>query len=134
MPFGRGLVGHSDGDVLSHAVIDAALGGAGLRDMGAHFPSSDVKLEGIDSRVLMDRTVTILQKKRWRVTYVDATILAEQPTLSPFIDQIIQSLATSLNMVAGSVNLKAKSTDGLGFIGRGEGITAMSIATLEPAE
>ena len=130
MPFGRGLVGHSDGDVLSHAVIDAALGGAGLRDMGAHFPSSDVKLEGIDSRVLMDRTVTILQKKRWRVTYVDATIVAESPPLNPYTDLMAVNIATTLGLGVVDVNVKAKTTDGLGLFGRGEGIGAMAIATL----
>ena len=134
IPFDKGLSGHSDGDVLIHAIIDALLGGAGLGDIGTHFPSSDPQYKDVASTELLQQTLDLLKNSGWRATYVDATILAEQPTLSPFIKQIAQSLATSLNMVAGSVNLKAKSTDGLGFIGRGEGITAMSIAILEPTE
>ena len=134
IPFDRGLSGHSDGDVLVHAIIDALLGGAALGDIGAHFPSSDPQYEGIASTELLRQTLDLLKDSGWRATYVDATILAERPALSPFIDRIAQSLATSLRVETGSVNLKAKTTDGLGFIGRGEGVAALSIATLEPTE
>jgi len=131
IPFDRGLAGHSDGDVLIHAVIDALLGGAGLGDMGAHFPSSDPQYEGIASSELLASTVELLSGKRWRATYVDATILAQNPVLSPHIEQIKQGLATSLGVDHDSVNVKAKTTDGLGFVGRDDGIAAMAISTLE---
>jgi 2-C-methyl-D-erythritol 2,4-cyclodiphosphate synthase len=129
-----GLSGHSDGDVLTHAVIDALLGGAGLGDIGTHFPSDDPQYEGIASTRLLDQTVRLLAAHGWQTSYVDATILAERPVLSPFMDQIKQSLATSLGVDRRLVSIKAKTTDGLGFIGRGEGVAALSIATLEPTE
>ena len=133
VPFERGLSGHSDGDVLTHAVIDALLGGGGLGDMGVHFPSSDPKYEGVASTDLLGQTVHLLAANGWQATYVDATILAERPVLSPFIDQIKQNLATHLNVDFRLLNIKAKTTDGLGFLGRGEGVAALSIVTLEPA-
>ena len=134
IPFEMGLEGHSDGDVLIHAVIDALLGGAGLGDMGAHFPSSDPGYEGVASTTLLNKTLELVKGSRWQATYVDATILAQNPVLRPYIDQIEQGLAASLGLHRSSLNLKAKTTDGLGFIGRGEGIAALSIATLEPTE
>jgi len=133
VPFERGLSGHSDGDVLTHAVIDALLGGGGLGDMGVHFPSSDPKYEGVASTHLLGQTVHLLAANGWQATYVDATILAERPVLSPFMDQIKQNLATYLNVDFRLLNIKAKTTDGLGFLGRGEGVAALSIVTLEPA-
>ena len=134
IPFDKGLSGHSDGDVLTHAVIDALLGGAGLGDIGTHFPPGDPQYEGIASTTLLQHTVKLLGSHGWQTTYVDATILAERPVLRPFIDQMAQSLATSLNSDRRLVSLKAKTTDGLGLIGRGEGVAALSIATLQPAE
>ena len=133
VPHDRGLSGHSDGDVLTHAVIDSLLGGAGLRDIGAHFPSDDPQYEGVESMSLLRTTGRLLSDHGWRATYVDATILAERPVLRPFVGQIEQSLSASLGVEQDSVNVKAKTTDGLGFTGRGEGIAALSIATLEPA-
>lgn len=134
VPFDRGLSGHSDGDALIHAVIDALLGGAGLGDIGTHFPSSDPKYEGVAGSTLLQQTLRLLAGGGWRTSYVDATILAERPILSPFIDEMAHSLATSLGVDRQQVNLKAKTTDGLGFLGRGEGVAALAIATLEPAE
>ena len=131
IPFSMGLSGHSDGDVLVHAIIDALLGGASLGDIGTHFPSTDPQYEGVASTALLGQTLLLLKSNGWRATYVDATILAERPPLHPFIDQMEQSLAMSLGLDRGSVNLKAKTTNGLGFIGRGEGVAALSIATLE---
>ena len=130
VPFDRGLVGHSDGDVLCHAVIDAIIGGTGLGDIGTYFPSSDRKWEGIDSGILVRRTITIVKKARWRVTFVDATIVAEKPEMKPFVDSITTNLATILGMDLDDVNIKSKATDGLGIFGRGEGIGAIAIATL----
>ena len=133
VPFHKGLSGHSDGDVLIHAVIDAILGGAGLGDIGTHFPSSDPQYRGIASTALLVDTVRMVAARGWRASYVDATIIAERPLLGPFISKIQRSLACSIGEGADSVNLKAKTTDGLGFTGRGEGIAALAVATLEPA-
>ena len=130
VPFDRGLVGHSDGDVLCHAVIDAIIGGASLGDIGTYFPSSDRKWEGVDSTILVRKTLTILEKARWRVTFVDATIIAEEPHIKPFVDSIETNLATILGMDQDDINIKSKATDGLGIFGRGEGIGAIAIATL----
>ena len=134
VPHFSGLKGHSDGDTLTHAVIDAALGGAGLGDIGAHFPSSDARYEGVDSMVLLDRTRDLLAESGWRVTYVDATIIAEEPRLSPFVTRMAENLSSQLGLEANLVNVKAKTTDGLGFTGRREGIAALAVATLESVE
>lgn len=134
VPHFSGLKGHSDGDTLAHAVIDAALGGAGLGDIGTHFPSSEARYEGVDSMVLLDRTRDLLTASGWRVTYVDATIIAEEPKLSSFVMQMASNLSARLGLEANSVNVKAKTTDGLGFTGRREGIAALAVATLESVE
>ena len=134
VPFERGLDGHTDGDVLIHAVIDAMLGGAGLGDIGTHFPSSDSQYKGIASSELLKQTVVAVTGSQWRTTYLDATILAERPLLSPYMTQIKQSLAALLRLEADCVNVKATTSDGLGFIGRGDGIAALAVATLERTE
>ena len=131
IPYENGLSGHSDGDVLIHAVIDALLGGVGLGDIGTHFSSDDPEYEGIASGKLLDRTVGLLAAGKWRIENVDATIMAERPRLRPYMDQMKQALASSLRLDLDALNLKAKSGDGLGFVGRGEGIAALAIATLE---
>ncbi len=134
VPFDRGLDGHTDGDVLIHAVIDAMLGGAGLGDIGTHFPSADSRYEGIASSKLLTQTVVALTESQWRTAYLDATILAERPVLSPYMARIKQSLAALLRLEADCVNVKATTSDGLGFIGRGDGIAALVVATLERTE
>ena len=134
VPHFCGLKGHSDGDTLTHAVIDAALGGAGLGDIGAHFPSSDARYKDVDSMVLLDRTRDLLAESGWRVTYVDATIIAEEPRLGPFVTRMAKNLSSQLGLEANLVNVKAKTTDGLGFTGRREGIAALAVATLESVE
>lgn len=131
VPFAKGLDGHSDGDVLTHAVIDALLGGGGLGDIGTHFPSSNPKFMGVASTTLLEETVRLVATNGWQPSYVDATVLAENPPLTVFIEQIKHSFSTHLNIDARLINIKAKTTDGLGFLGRGEGIGAMSIVTLE---
>ena len=131
VPFDRGLAAHSDGDVLIHAVIDALLGGAALGDIGAHFPSSDPENEGVASTDLLRQTCEMLARRRWRAIFVDATIIAEKPAMRPFADEIQRNLADCLGLGAESVNIKATTTDGLGLIGRGEGIASLAIATLE---
>ncbi len=134
VPHHCGLRGHSDGDTLAHAVIDAALGGAGLGDIGAHFPSSDTRYEGADSMVLLARTRDLLAASGWRVTYVDATIIAQEPKLNPFVARMAKNLSARLELDASSVNVKAKTTDELGFTGRREGIAALAVATLDSVE
>ncbi len=131
IPFERGLAGHSDGDSLIHAVIDAMLGAAALGDIGTHFPSSDARYEGIASVELLAKTLGLLEVNRWRVTFVDATILAERPVLKPYMSSMRQSLAAALHLATGSVSVKATTTDGMGFVGRGEGIGSLAIATIE---
>jgi 2-C-methyl-D-erythritol 2,4-cyclodiphosphate synthase len=131
IPHTHGLAGHSDGDVLTHAIIDAMLGAAGLGDIGVHFPPGDEQYAGIDSTILLSRTVEIIAEHDWRVQYVDATILAEQPKLRPYISEIQATLARALNISLSLVSVKATTTDGLGFTGRGEGIACMVVATLE---
>ncbi|MCH7799971.1 MAG: 2-C-methyl-D-erythritol 2,4-cyclodiphosphate synthase [Chloroflexi bacterium] len=131
IPHTHGLAGHSDGDVLTHSIIDAILGAAGLGDIGTHFPPGDEQYRGIDSTILLSRTVEIVAEHNWRVQYVDATIIAERPRLRPFISEIRTILARSLNISDGLVSVKATTTDGLGFTGRGEGITSMAVATLD---
>ncbi|MYB49613.1 MAG: 2-C-methyl-D-erythritol 2,4-cyclodiphosphate synthase [Dehalococcoidia bacterium] len=134
IPHFSGLKGHSDGDTLAHAVIDAALGGAGLGDIGTHFPSSEMRYEGVDSMVLLAHTCDLLTSAGWRVTYLDATIIAEEPKLSPYVTRMANNLSVRLGLDANSVNVKAKTTDGLGFTGRREGIAALAVATLESVE
>ena len=133
MAFDRGLEGHSDGDVLCHAIIDALLGAAGMGDIGSHFPSSDPANRGADSLGLLARTVEIIGRNGWKAAYVDATILAEKPAVAPARDAIEASLAGAMQLSRSQVSVKATTTDGLGFTGRGEGICAMAVATIEPA-
>lgn len=131
IPYERGLAGHSDGDGLIHAVIDAILGAAALGDIGTHFPSNDNSFKGIASTELLFQTLTLVEQTDWRVTFVDATILAERPNLAPHMSDIRRSLAAALQLPTDGVNVKATTTDGLGFVGRGEGIGTLAIATVE---
>lgn len=131
IPHEQGLAGHSDGDVLLHAITDAILGGAKQGDMGTHFPSNDKKYKGIASASMLQEAITLAKKGGWKPTYVDATIVAERPVLAPYIERIITGLANTVGVKLSEVNVKVKSTDGLGFIGRGEGISALAVATLQ---
>ena len=131
IPYERGLAGHSDGDGLIHAVIDAILGAAALGDIGTHFPPGDDRFKGIASTELLFQTLAVVEQTDWRVTFVDATILAERPILAPYMSDIRRSLAAALQLPADGVNVKATTTDGLGFLGRGEGIGTLAIATVE---
>ena len=131
IPHGRGLAGHSDGDALTHAVVDALLGAAGLGDIGTHFPSSDDRYRGVASTELLSRVVEIIGERGWQVQYLDATILAEQPVLRPYIGDIRATLAAAMQIAPDLVSVKATTTDGLGFVGRGQGIACMAVATVE---
>lgn len=126
IPHGRGVVAHSDGDVLLHALVDALLGAAGLGDIGEHFPDSDERWRGADSRVFVTATVEMLVHRAWRIVNVDLTLLAQQPQLAPWREQIRHVIATLLSVPVSDVNLKATTTEHLGFLGRNEGLAAMA--------
>jgi 2-C-methyl-D-erythritol 2,4-cyclodiphosphate synthase len=131
IPFEKGLEGHSDADVLMHAVCDALLGAAALGDIGAHFPDTDPRYRGADSRTLLREVVAKVRGAGYAIANLDATILAEAPKMAPHIGAMIANLAADLGLPAGRVNVKAKTAERLGAIGRGEGIAAEAIALLE---
>ena len=131
VPHNYGLKGHSDGDVLIHAVIDSILGAASLGDIGTHFPSSDPELRGVSSISLLRRTKKMVAVECWEVVFLDATILAEKPRLSPYFDRMKSRISKVLNLGSSDINVKSTTTDGLGFIGEEEGIASMAICTLE---
>lgn len=126
-----GLLGHSDADVLIHAICDALLGAAGLRDIGFHFPDSDPQYKDIDSKVLLTHTVRLVAEKGWRIGNVDATVCAERPKLNPHIPAMQQTLAPLLQIDEEDVNIKATTTEKLGFTGREEGISAYAVVLIE---
>ena len=130
IPSERGLEGHSDGDVLLHAVASALLGALGQGDLGRHFPSSDPALAGISSRVIVERVAALVRAAGLAVGNVDATVVAQAPRLAPHLGKMRAAVADALGVDSSRVNLKATSTDGLGTIGRGEGIAALAVALL----
>jgi len=125
----RGLAGHSDADVLLHAICDALLGAAALGDIGRHFPDSDPKYRGADSRVLLRAVRELI--RRYRIVNLDATIIAQAPRMAPHIPAMIGNIAADLEIAAAAVNVKATTTEGLGFSGRGEGIAAQAVVLIE---
>jgi 2-C-methyl-D-erythritol 2,4-cyclodiphosphate synthase len=127
----KGLLGHSDADVLLHAICDALLGAAALGDIGKHFPDSDAKYEGIDSRELLRRVATLLKDRGRRIVNVDATIIAEAPRMAPHIPSMVANIADDLAIEPHYINVKATTTEQLGFTGRGEGIAAQAICLVE---
>jgi 2-C-methyl-D-erythritol 2,4-cyclodiphosphate synthase len=133
IPFERGLTGHSDADVLTHAVIDALLGAAALGDIGEHFPDTDERWAGADSMALLRSVVGLLAERGLRVSHVDTTVVMERPKLAPHRDAIRAGLAGALGVEPGSVNVKASTGEGMGFVGRGEGVAALAVATLSRA-
>lgn len=130
IPYEKGLAGHSDADVLLHAVCDALLGAAALGDIGRHFPDSDARYQGIDSRKLLCEVSVLLKRHAWRVVNIDATLIAEAPRMAPYIAGMRENIASDLGIPVGDVNIKAKTTEKLGFTGRGEGIAAEAIALI----
>ncbi len=133
IPHDKGLAGHSDADVLLHAVCDALLGAAGLGDIGGHFPDSDARYKDIDSRKLLREVARLLAGNGLRVLNIDATIIAQAPKMAPHIIKMRNNIAADLGIPAADVNVKAKTTERLGFAGRGEGIAAEAVALLEDA-
>ena len=127
----KGLLGHSDADVLTHAICDALLGAAGLGDIGTHFPDSDPQYKDISSLVLLEKVREELVKNGWQVVNIDATILAESPRLREYIDIMRQQLSQTLKTNINQVSIKASTANGLGLIGRGEGIAAYAAALIE---
>ena len=127
----KGLVGHSDGDVLIHAIIDSILGAASLGDIGNYFSSDDSNIKGVSSGILLERVREYVASAGYGVVFVDATIIAQNPTMKPHIINMESNIASNLGLEVDTVNIKATTTDGLGVIGREEGIACMSVATLE---
>jgi 2-C-methyl-D-erythritol 2,4-cyclodiphosphate synthase len=133
IPFDRGLLGHSDGDVLLHAICDALLGAAGLGDIGRHFPDTDERLRGSDSLVLLSATASRLHEHGFRIVNVDATIIAQAPRMAPHVASMTACIAQALGVAGAQINIKAKTSERLGFTGRGEGIAAQAVALIEAA-
>jgi len=131
IPHDKGLEGHSDADVLLHAICDAILGAAGLGDIGQHFPDSDPRYGGIDSRKLLREVAKKVAELKLRIVNIDATIIAQEPRMSPYKAAMIGNIASDLGITPAMVNIKATTTEGLGFLGRLEGIAAQAIALLE---
>ena len=134
IPYEKGLLGHSDADVLTHAVMDALLGAAGLGDIGKHFPDTDPAYAGADSLKLLEHVTALLVKEGWQVGNVDATILAQRPTLAPHIPQMRENLAARMGIAPAQVNVKATTEEGLGFTGAGEGMAAHAVCLLVKRE
>ena len=134
IPFDRGLEGHSDGDCLIHAICDALLGAAAAGDMGQHFPSSDPRFKDATSRSFLERVAAIVAEHGYTVENIDATVIAQAPALAPHLGAIRERLAELLALDTGAVSVKAKSSDGLGAIGRNEGIAAHAVALVRARE
>ena len=130
IPHGQGLSGHSDGDVVVHAVIDALLGAANLGDKGLHFPSSDPQYKGISSLILLKQVGVLVAQSGWRLSNVDATIIAQNPRLSPFNLEMRENVAKTLSVKPNCISIKVTTTDHLGFVGRDEGIAAIAVVSL----
>lgn len=130
IPFSKGLMGHSDADVLLHAIIDALLGAAGLGDIGTQFPDSDMKFKDIDSRELLRKTQELVAEKGYEISNIDATVIAQRPKMSPHIPQMKQNVATGLLIETDQIGIKAKTNEKLGFLGREEGIAVHAVALL----
>lgn len=128
-----GLDGHSDADVLSHAIADALLGAAGLGDLGSRFPADD-RWKDVSSLAILEETAAQVLDVGYRIVYVDASVVAQAPRLAPYRDAMRSKVAAALSIPESGVSVKATTTDGLGFTGRGEGIAAMAVATIEPAD
>ena len=131
IPFSKGLEGHSDADVLLHAISDAILGAAGLGDIGKHFPNTDPLIKDINSREILKKVILLIQHKKYSIVNIDATVICELPKLAPYIDQIKKNIALDCNINIDQINLKATTTETLGFTGRGEGIAAQAICLIE---
>ena len=131
IPYGKGLLGHSDADVLVHAVMDALLGAAALGDIGKHFPDTDPEYEGVSSIRLLEHVGRLLDEKGYVIENIDATIVAQRPKMRPYIEQMRENIATALRIETDQVNVKATTEEGLGFTGTGEGISSQAVCAAE---
>ena len=131
IPYGKGLLGHSDADVLVHAVMDALLGAAALGDIGKHFPDTDPEYEGVSSIRLLEHVGRLLNEKGYVIENIDATIVAQRPKMRPYIEQMRENIATALRIETDQVNVKATTEEGLGFTGTGEGISSQAVCAVE---
>ncbi|SHE49015.1 2-C-methyl-D-erythritol 2,4-cyclodiphosphate synthase [Clostridium fallax] len=130
IPYAKGLLGHSDADVLLHSIMDSLLGAAALGDIGKHFPDNDNKYEGISSIKLLKEVGNLINEKGYKISNIDATIIAQKPKMAPHISSMIENIATALSISKDQVNIKATTEEGLGFTGTGEGISSQSICLL----
>ena len=130
IPFSKGLLGHSDGDVLVHAVIDALLGAMGAGDIGQYFPDTDPSLKGISSLKMLAKVQNMLQAKKFIIINLDVTVISETPKLNPYFPKMRKEIATVLGMPVEGINLKAKTAEGLGYLGQGEGMAAYAVVLL----
>lgn len=134
VPAEKGLLGHSDADVLLHAICDALLGAGGLGDIGRHFPDSAPKYKGISSLLLLEEVRRLLAEAGYRVNNIDATIVAERPKMAPHIPEMVSNIASAMQVDRSAVNVKATTTEGLGFAGKGEGIAAYAVCSIRKEE
>ena len=133
IPYEYGLLGHSDADVLVHAIMDALLGAAALRDIGRHFPDNDPAYEGADSIELLKKVGEMLEERMYLIENIDATVIAQKPKLLPYIDTMVKNVAEALHLEEDQVNIKATTEEGLGFTGKKEGISAQAICCISKA-
>lgn len=131
IPHEKGLLGHSDADVLTHAIIDALLGAAGLRDIGFHFPDTDAAYKGIDSMELLSRTAELLEKYDWEIINIDCTVVAEAPKINPHVPAMIEKLCGMLLIMKDQINIKATRNEQMGPVGRQEGMVAYAVALIQ---
>jgi len=131
IPFEKGLLGHSDADVLVHSICDALFGAAGLGDIGLHFPDTDPEFKDISSIKLLEKTYQMVTKKGFNLVNIDSTVFAQEPKISPLREKMQQNIAGAMNVSLNCVNIKATTTEGLGIFGRGEGMGAMSVVLIE---
>ena len=131
IPYEKGLLGHSDADVLLHAIMDALLGAAALGDIGKHFPDTDPKYKGISSIKLLEHVAKLIEEKGYVVENIDATIIAQKPKMRPYIEEMEQNIAAALHIDVSQINVKATTEEGLGFTGSGEGISAQAICMIQ---
>jgi 2-C-methyl-D-erythritol 2,4-cyclodiphosphate synthase len=133
IPHTKGALGHSDADVLLHAICDAILGAANMRDIGYHFPDTSADYKGIDSKVLLKKTVALVQEKGWEVVNIDSTVVLEKPKIAPHIDAMKAAIEEASGIPSDCISIKATTNEKMGFIGREEGITAQAVVLLQSA-
>ncbi|VVM07433.1 2-C-methyl-D-erythritol 2,4-cyclodiphosphate synthase [Methylacidimicrobium cyclopophantes] len=133
IPSEKGLHGHSDGDVLLHAIADALLGAIGERDIGHFFPNSDSRWEGVSSLIFLERIRELLHRKGWAIENIDASLIAEAPKIGPYLEEMRAAVSQALGIESSRIGIKATTNEGMGFPGRGEGMAAMAVASVEKA-